>query len=376
MKTPRHTHNKWSEVLCVGACEKQLPPSSQGAQEAQDNTEASCRVQLQTGPSAAPCLWAARKIRSTTYPPGQIFITRGSCSSMTQIPQFPQEVRFMIGQPWRSVTSRLGSVWENVEPKTPKNSGKLAAGQSASMWPAGKPADCSDGWKRERHSKREGFRGCEQVRTDTRFPVCLCRGPCGFQGPAAEHKYITSESHITLQKDKPGPAHYPQIEFKDLCPRRRSTGPFDPLSGPFAERRGASELNQTGWLIDLGKCRNRGIHHFRPEKTTLASLKLTKFRPHDWNRCAKWPKWWSNTFFEIRVCKCGPVFWPEGKRAVNPSNQWLLKSGIKGGLIITYSGLNLHLIQLVLMGNQVSSSSYKDSVLATGKQKFLSFVLS
>lgn len=144
-------------------------------------------------------------IRSTTYPPGGIFITQGSCSSMTQILQFPQGVCFMIGQVRQSVTSRLGRFVEKVKRKTMKNSVKLAGSQSASMWTAGKAAYCSDGWKTEHHWKCEGFRSCEQVQGDTRFPVCLCRGPCGFQGPAAEHKYITSESHRTLLKDKPGP---------------------------------------------------------------------------------------------------------------------------------------------------------------------------
>lgn len=144
-------------------------------------------------------------IRSTTYPPGGIFITQGSCSSMTQILQFPQEVCCMIRQVWRIVTSRLGRFVEKVKTKPLKNSVKPAGSQSASMWTARKAAYCSDGWKRERHWKCEGFRSCEQVQGDTRFPVCLCRGPCGFQGPAAEHKYITSESHTTLLKERPGP---------------------------------------------------------------------------------------------------------------------------------------------------------------------------
>lgn len=34
--------------VCVGACEKHLPPPLREQQEARDNTEASCRVQLQT----------------------------------------------------------------------------------------------------------------------------------------------------------------------------------------------------------------------------------------------------------------------------------------------------------------------------------------
>lgn len=48
-----------AHIQCMcGSVWKAAAPSSQGAQEAQDNTEASCRVQLQNVPSTAACLRA------------------------------------------------------------------------------------------------------------------------------------------------------------------------------------------------------------------------------------------------------------------------------------------------------------------------------
>lgn len=48
--------------------------------------------------------------------------------------------------------------------------------------------------------------------------------------------------------------------------------------------------------------------------------------------------------------KYGSIFWPEGECSMNQSH---VSSCLKAGLIINYDGINLHLIQLVLMGNQV-----------------------
>lgn len=59
----------------------------------------------------------------------------------------------------------------------------------------------------------------------------------------------------------------------------------------------------------------------------------------------------------MNACKYGSIFWPEGERVMNVRHQLLLKSRFKGGLIINYDGINLHLIQVVLMGNQVPLSS-------------------
>lgn len=48
----------------------------------------------------------------------------------------------------------------------------------------------------------------------------------------------------------------------------------------------------------------------------------------------------------------------EGERELsNLRHQLLLENRFKGGLIINYDGINLHLIQLMLMGNQVPSGS-------------------
>lgn len=80
-----------SHIQCVsGSVWKVAAPSSQGAQEARDNTEASCRVQLQTVQPVSE--QAQHSIRLTTYPLGTIFLTQGSCSSTTHTLQFPQEV--------------------------------------------------------------------------------------------------------------------------------------------------------------------------------------------------------------------------------------------------------------------------------------------
>lgn len=70
------------------------------------------------------------------------------------------------------------------------------------------------------------------MKRDTRFPIYLCPGPCGFYGPATEHKYITSESPTTLLKDK-NSNNKLQIEFKDLCTGGLLTGPLYPQTGPL-----------------------------------------------------------------------------------------------------------------------------------------------
>lgn len=90
-----------------GSVWKAAAPSSQGAQEARDNTEASCRVQLQTvqPASSRPCTDQTHNISA-----GLVFITQGSCSSATQILEFPQEVCFADKMNVKCVTSRLGDI--------------------------------------------------------------------------------------------------------------------------------------------------------------------------------------------------------------------------------------------------------------------------
>lgn len=103
-------HNRADEHMysvCAGACEKQLPPplrehrKLETIQRLHAGFSSKLFSLLRAGP--AP-------IRPTTYPLGWVFITQGSCSSATQILEFPQEVRFADKMNVKCVMSRLGDI--------------------------------------------------------------------------------------------------------------------------------------------------------------------------------------------------------------------------------------------------------------------------
>ncbi len=97
-KTHTHTQtiaHKHAYSVCVGACEKQLPPPLREHRKLEtiQRLHAGFSSKL-FSPQQPACEQAQHPIRPTTYPLGWIFLTQGSCSSMTQILEFPQEVSF------------------------------------------------------------------------------------------------------------------------------------------------------------------------------------------------------------------------------------------------------------------------------------------
>lgn len=107
-KNCTHTHNeedtytnicngvhKYTCSVCVGACEKQLPPPLREHRKLKTIQRLHAGFSSKLFPPQQPASKQAQHpIRSTTYPLGWIFITQGSCSSVTQILEFPQEVCF------------------------------------------------------------------------------------------------------------------------------------------------------------------------------------------------------------------------------------------------------------------------------------------
>lgn len=94
--THAHTHNrvhKCAYSVCVGACEKRLPPPLREHRKLETIQRLHAGFSSKLFPPQQPASEQAQHpIRPTTYPLGWIFITQGSCSSATQILEFPQEV--------------------------------------------------------------------------------------------------------------------------------------------------------------------------------------------------------------------------------------------------------------------------------------------
>lgn len=98
-KTHMHTRIQWSTQahmrVCVGACEKRLPPPLREHRKLETIQRLHAGFSSKLFPPQQPASEQAQHpIRPTTYPLGWIFITQGSCSSTTQILEFPQEVCF------------------------------------------------------------------------------------------------------------------------------------------------------------------------------------------------------------------------------------------------------------------------------------------
>lgn len=89
-----HNHNHTYSV-CVGACEKRLPPPLREHRKLETIQRLHAGFSSKLFPPQQPASEQAQHpIRPTAYPLRWIFITQGSCSSVTQILEFPQEVRF------------------------------------------------------------------------------------------------------------------------------------------------------------------------------------------------------------------------------------------------------------------------------------------
>lgn len=174
-----------------GSVWKAAAPSSQGAQEARDNTEASCRVQLQTVLSTAACLRAGPAPDWTHNISARLDIYNSGKLQLHDTNSWVSSggiLHWLDDGDSVSHTSRLGDIHLRRKKKTTRwrqfqwiSQQSMCDHKSVkwlTRWDWCWPHENSVivlMTERERAAEPfKKFRSCKQVQRDTHFPNCLC----------------------------------------------------------------------------------------------------------------------------------------------------------------------------------------------------------